>query len=69
MGALVRSEESLPVRLVKHPFVWSGTGLLVRYYDDPTVTGTLWKVAGLAALAFGVGQAVSTQQIDPTGRN
>jgi len=57
----MQRDESLAMSLIKHPFVWSGTGLLVRYFDDPTSKGQFWTTIGLLSLGVGVVHTVATQ--------
>lgn len=49
--------EPLLVTLVKHPFVWGGLGLLVRYEGRPDgdygLTAGTWRAIG--AVSFGIG--------------
>jgi len=46
--------ESLPVELMKHPLVWSGLGLMVRYTTSDSPTAPFWRQVGLASLAVGL---------------
>ena len=55
-------DQSLPVQLIKHPFVWSGVGLLIRYGGETTGRATVWKTLGVLALVVGIGHTVSNQQ-------
>ena len=57
-----KKPESLPMTLVRHPYIWSGVGLLVRYGDDYTTSATFWKLLGLASVMYGVGSAYSSHQ-------
>jgi hypothetical protein len=66
--AAPHEDDALPVQLIKHPSVWSGVGLLIRYYDDYSVTGGLWKVAGVLSLAWGVGRTVMSHSNAPKPR-
>jgi hypothetical protein len=63
--AAPKPTDPLPLRFVKHPMVWSGVGLLIRYGDDFTLTGNLWKTVGVLSLAWGIGSTVMTQEHDP----
>lgn len=53
--------ETLPVRFVRNPWVWSGVGLLVRYGSDPSTKATFWKTVAVISLAIGVGTTVASQ--------
>lgn len=61
MPDYVAPPESLPARLVKQPFIWSGVGMLIRYHDDQSVSGGFWRIVGAASLAIGIGYTVATQ--------
>lgn len=60
---MARHDESLAVSLVKHPLVWSGTGLLVRYFDEPTAKAQFWTTIGLISLGIGVTHTIATQAV------
>jgi hypothetical protein len=60
-------KETLPERLVKHPFVWGGVGMLIRYKDDLSPKGQFWKTVGAISLAIGVSHALMTQTHDTSG--
>jgi len=49
--------EPLILTFIKHPFVWTGLGLWVRYYNDDSGKASFWK--GVGALSLGVGAAQS----------
>lgn len=59
-------DESLPVQLIKHPFVWSGAGLLIRYGDDPTQKGSFWTTIGLLSLGVGITHTIATKALEPS---
>lgn len=56
-----KAPETLPVRLLKQPFIWSGVGMLIRYHDDTTVSGGFWRIVGAASLAWGIGYSIATR--------
>jgi hypothetical protein len=58
---MTQQDESLPVSLIKHPLVWSGAGLLIRYSGDHTQKGGFWSTIGVVCLGIGVAHAVATQ--------
>lgn len=60
---MARNDESLAVSLAKHPLVWSGTGLLVRYFDDPSQKAQFWTTIGLISLGIGVTHTIATQAV------
>lgn len=62
-----RDDEPLALRLIKHPLVWSGTGLLVRYAGEPTTKASLWTGLGVLSLAVGVGHAIATRPSPSVG--
>jgi hypothetical protein len=62
---MARKDETLPVRIVKDPFIWGGVGLVIRYHDDYTVKGNFWKAAGALSILGGIAFTVMTQQHDP----
>jgi len=49
----MEKNESLALTLIRHPFVWSGLGLWVRYYDRQTTRAQFFKVAGTLLLGAG----------------
>jgi len=60
---MARHDESLAVSLAKHPLVWSGTGLLIRYFDDPTPKAQFWTTLGLISLGIGVTHTIAIQAV------
>ena len=50
----MEKSESLALTLIRHPFVWSGMGLWVRYYNRHTTKAQFFKVAGALLLGAGV---------------
>ncbi len=66
--ALVASDEqqeqmdSLLLAAVKHPFIWSGVGTLIRYAGEDSEQAAFWKRVGLMSLLLGVSH-VTYQQV------
>lgn len=58
---MATKDEALPVRLLKHPTIWAGTGMLIRYWDDPSTSGTIWKGVGLISIAAGIALSLATR--------
>lgn len=59
----LKEDEPFALRLIKHPFIWSGAGMIIRYGDDPTKSGQFWKTVGVLSLAVGLGHAIMTHQL------
>lgn len=64
MGA-PKTTDPIFLRLIRHPSVWGGVGLLIRYYDDYSLSGAFWKTIGVGSLVWGAGRTVMTQEHDP----
>lgn len=58
-------DESLFMSIVKHPFIWGGTGLLIRYYDQEGAKATTLKAVGIVGVVGGLAHALFKQQQDP----
>jgi len=61
---MMRRRESLPIRLIKHPVIWSGVGLVVRYHDDDSTKGAFWKLAGILAIVGGASWSLAKANSD-----
>jgi hypothetical protein len=60
--------DSLPVLFIKHPFVWSGAGLLIRYAGDDSRSASLWRSLGVLSLAIGAAHTLSKRAAVPSKR-
>jgi hypothetical protein len=65
---MAREDESLPMRLLRQPMVWSGIGLLVRYAGEPTDRATIWTGLGVLSLGIGVAYSIATLPVVPVSR-
>ena len=54
--------DNLLLAAVKHPFIWSGVGTLIRYAGDDSEKAAFWKRVGLMSLLLGVSH-VTYQQV------
>ncbi len=62
---MMAKQESLPVMIVRHPFVWAGVGMWIRNYDKTTSAANFWKGVGSLALGIGVVHAVARKTTTP----
>ncbi len=54
------AKESVPVLIIRHPFVWAGVGMWIRNYDKTSSSANFWK--GVGSLALGIGLVHSFAQ-------
>ena len=46
--------EILLIKMVKHPFIWMGAGIMIRNYNRHTSEAEFWKTIGGIALVAGI---------------
>lgn len=61
-------QERLPARIVKNPFIWGGTGMVIRYASDRSTYGAVMLSLGVLALGGGLMYAIQTHSHDPAQR-
>jgi hypothetical protein len=57
-------QESLPVRMIKHPFIWGGVGLVIRWHDGTSTKAMAYKTLGVLSVAIGISHALMTHRTD-----
>jgi glucose uptake protein GlcU len=50
--------------MIKHPFIWGGVGLVIRYHDGTSTKAMVYKTLGVLSVAVGIGHALMTHRTD-----
>ena len=55
---MARREETLIVKMAKHPLIWMGAGIWIRNYDYYNKSAEFWKTVGTVALLTGIAHSL-----------